>query len=155
MAREFSKGRKATYYLGLLVIIAGLLLVCWAPFVFVDRDAGTGPFGFLGSFGGRAFGGVILIVIGGFLRSVGARGLAGSGVLLDAEKARADLEPYARIGGGLLRDGLEHAQLNEAKTPDTAAEAAPPEKIIVIRCRECRNLNEENSNFCSECGAEL
>jgi hypothetical protein len=55
---------------------------------------------------------------------------------------------------------------NEMQVKDTLDEAdihlghssvmvAPPEKVVVIRCRECGKLNEEDSKFCQECGKAL
>lgn len=147
VAVEFSKKRKAAYYVGLLLIVLGALSLCSAPLVFFDRSQGTGPFGFLGAFSFRALLGVALIVIGSFTRKLGARGLAGSGVLLDAAMARNDLEPYARIGGGLLRDGLEAADV------ETITRA--PQQVVRVRCRECEALSDEDANFCQQCGETL
>ena len=47
----------------------------------------------------RAIGGMVLIVIGQIVRGIGARGLAGSGVVLDPEKAREDLQSVQQDGG--------------------------------------------------------
>ena len=55
---------------------------------------------------------------------------------------------------------------NERRVKDTLDEAdirlghssvvvAPPEKVVVIKCRECGKLNEEDSKFCRECGKAL
>jgi len=32
---------------------------------------------------------------------------------------------------------------------------ASPEKVIMIKCRECAKLNEEDPKFCQECGKAL
>jgi rRNA maturation endonuclease Nob1 len=32
---------------------------------------------------------------------------------------------------------------------------AKPEKVIMIKCRSCGKLNEEDSKFCQECGKPL
>src|SRR6516162_1292933 len=45
--------------------------------------------------------GMGLMVVGGILMGVGARGAAGSGLVLDPGKARQDLEPWSRLGGGV------------------------------------------------------
>ncbi len=54
----------------------------------------------------RAFGGVVLITIGVLLMNIGAKGWAGSGVVLDPDRARKDVEPWSRMGGGVLNDAL-------------------------------------------------
>jgi hypothetical protein len=86
---------------------------------------------------------MVLLVVGQLVRRVGARGLAGSGVLLDPQKARDDLEPYSRMAGGMVKDALDEADIDLG---------AKKEKVIMIRCQSCGKLNEEDSKFCQECG---
>ena len=147
MAQEFSIARKVMYYVGFLLIVLGLACFFWAAMSFVDLSQELGPFGFLPTFGGRFFTGFALLLLGALLRKIGARGLAGSGILLDARMAHEDLEPYARIGGGLLKDGLEQAELRPRETDS--------EPEVRVRCQECRQLNLEEANFCQECGTDL
>lgn len=56
--------------------------------------------------------GIVLMIAGSLMMRAGSRGLAGSGVLLDPERAREDLEPWARAGGGLVRDALDEADVD-------------------------------------------
>ena len=51
----------------------------------------------------RAIAGMGLLIVGGIVRGIGARGLAGSGVVLDPDKAHEELEPYSRMAGGMVR----------------------------------------------------
>jgi len=95
----------------------------------------------------RAIGGMILLITGGMIRGIGARGLAGSGIVLDPEQARDELEPYSRMAGGMVKDALDEADVNLG--------SGKPEKVIMIRCRACGKLNEEDSIFCQECGEEV
>ena len=95
----------------------------------------------------RAFGGMFLLVVGGMIRGAGARGLAGSGILLEPEQAREELEPYSRMAGGMLKDTLDAADVNVG--------AGSSEQVIMIKCRKCTKLNEEDSKFCQECGKAL
>ncbi|MEO0631919.1 MAG: SHOCT domain-containing protein [Planctomycetota bacterium] len=74
--------------------------------VFLSALSGRGS----GNFGLAPFG-MILIVVGGLLRRAGARGLAGSGMILDPEQARDDLEPWARTAGGLVQDAIDESGL--------------------------------------------
>jgi RNA polymerase subunit RPABC4/transcription elongation factor Spt4 len=90
--------------------------------------------------------GMVLMMIGGALSSLGARGWAGSGVILDPSRARRDLKPYSRMAGGMLKDALEDAEVNLG---------VQPEKVVMIRCRACGRLNEEDSKFCQECGEKI
>ena len=95
----------------------------------------------------RALTGIVLIVVGGIVMGIGARGAAGSGLVLDPKKAREDLEPFTRMGGGMLKDALDEADINLGKSSS--------EKVIMIKCRNCQKLNEEDSKFCQECGKPL
>ena len=97
--------------------------------------------------GARAFGGMALIIAGAVVMNIGARGAAGSGLVLDPEKARGDLEPFSRMAGGMVKDALDEADINLGK--------GSSEKIIMIKCRKCEKLNEEDSKFCQECGKPL
>jgi len=148
MGRKISEERKRAYNIGLVVMIIGGILFLS---VFVTA---IGDFGDVGgfesqmqSFALRAFGGIILLVIGGFIRGIAARGLAGSGVILDPEKAREELEPYSRMVGGMVKDAVEETDLHLGR--------ATPERVIMIKCLSCGTLNEENSKFCQECGARI
>ena len=147
MTRRISRERKTTYYLGLgLMIVGGILLAStFVTFAMrfgdtshVESRAKSEMF--------RAFGGMALLFVGGVVRGIGARGLAGSGVVLDPEKARKDLEPYSRMAGGMLGDALEEVD---------AKRAGRGEQVVMIKCRSCGKLNEEDSKFCQECGKAI
>jgi hypothetical protein len=146
MSRRISSDRKFAYYLGGGLIAVGLLLFLS---VFVTGALNFGNFddfdGQARSSGLRAVGGMVLMMVGGFVRTVGARGAAGSGLLLDPERARRDLEPFSRQGGGMLKDALNEADIALGSRRDD-------EPLVMIRCRACSTLNEEDSKFCQECG---
>ena len=93
-----------------------------------------------------AFIGFGLIAGGGAIRGLAAKGVAGSGLVLDPEKAREDLEPWSRMGGGMVKDVLDEADIK------VGSGGSEPEKVIMIKCRDCGKLNEEDSKFCQECG---
>lgn len=101
--------------------------------------------------------GVVLSVAGGILKSVGARGVAGSGMTLDPERARRDLEPLNRMGGGMVKDMLDEAGIDLSGLGAKAAPGAapPPAPEVKIRCRGCGGLNDEDAKFCKSCGAPL
>lgn len=58
---------------------------------------------------GRAIVGFLMFAGGIWLTRIGRMGLAGSGVKLDPEEARRDVEPWARMGGGVIKDALDEA----------------------------------------------
>ena len=86
-----------------------------------------------------------LTMVGGLLKSVGARGLAGSGVILDPEQAREDLAPYSKMGGGMVKDAIKESGLQFGGTKE----------VIKVRCRGCDELNDEDAKFCDQCGCEM
>jgi hypothetical protein len=147
MTRQISEERKTAYYLGMaLMAIGGLLFLSlfvtaamnFGNFSNFEANARSGMF--------RAFGGIALLIIGGIIRGIGARGLAGSGVVLDPEKARQELEPYSRMAGGMVKDALDEADVNLR---------GKPERVVMIKCPACGKLNEEDSKFCRECGRKM
>lgn len=162
MARQLSAGRKAAYYAGTGVVLLGYALfisvfvtlfmrvreitdyVNHACTHFFDSRARVIP-----EFGSemlRGFLGAALVVAGNALRSVGARGLAGSGIVLDPEKARCELEPYSRMAGGMVGDAMDEVGVKPG---------GPPERIVMLKCPGCGTLNDETSKFCRECGGKL
>ena len=148
MVRKISGQRKAAYYIGMGIIAVGLLLFAST---FLSAIMGFGDFTDFEQRGRsmmiRAFGGMGLMVVGGIVAAIGARGVAGSGVKLDPEQAREELEPYSRMAGGMIKDALDEA--------DISLGAKNPEKVIMIKCQSCGQLNEEDSKFCQECGVKL
>ncbi len=151
MAREVSDGRKGASYFGTaLMVIGGLLSIS----VFVTHAMDFGNFDNFEektrSSGMRAIGGMALLIFGGIIRNIGARGLAGSGVVLDPEQARSDLEPYSRMVGGMAKDALDEVDLDLGSKQENQRE-----QIVMIRCRDCAKLNEEDSKFCQECGQAI
>lgn len=77
-------------------------------------------------------------------------GAAGSGLLLDSDKAREDLKPFSEAKGGMINDVISNidaidqiTNLNEIK------------EVIKIKCRSCGSLNDEDSRFCKGGGKEL
>jgi hypothetical protein len=117
--KQISGDRKAAYYIGM--VLAGIGLVTFlSVFVTVFSSVGRpivmdNPGDMFASIGIRAIGGFVLMIVGGVLRGLGARGLAGSGVILDPEKAREDLEPWTRMAGGMVKDAADEAGVDLGK----------------------------------------
>jgi len=149
MNDQISQERKTAFYVGTAIAAIGFLLFLS---VFVT---GAMNFGNFDNFKRQAksemfrgIGGMILIMVGGAIRTAGERGLAGSGVILDPDRARKELKPYSKMVGGMVND-----MLDETGIPEKLNDAANP--VVMIRCRSCKKLNEEDSKFCQECGTEI
>lgn len=152
--RDIPPERKGLYTFGLVLQGAGVvgIVVCFLGFAIAGRGAvARGPTagGVEGPF--DYWIGILVCMFlaagGGFVRRVAARGVAGSGLVLDPERAREDLEPWARMGGGMVRDALDEAGLSQREEPRP--------QDVRVRCRSCRTLNDEDAKFCDHCGAEL
>ena len=81
------------------------------------------------------------------MRGVGARGVAGSGLTLDPERAREDLKPYSHLAGGMISDALGEIRKSGVDSPRAV--------VVKVKCARCRALNDENAKFCSQCGAAM
>lgn len=141
MSKEISKNRKTLYYVGNGISLIGFIL-----FLSVFFTAFLNPFDMMVSSNPMANGfiGFILIIIGQSISILGARGLAGSGLILDPKQAREDLKPYSSQVGGMINDALEEVDLlNESK------------EVIKVRCPSCKTLNDEDAKYCKKCGAQL
>ena len=122
---DISSRRKLAYTLGLVLVIVGFLsffvffiygALAMAGVVRFDPPVGVllaPPVG-------------MLMIIAGFaLRIVVARGTAGGGLVLDPQKAREDLKPWSRMGGGMLKDALEAAGISAGGKGDPDAPSTP------------------------------
>ena len=150
MARQISDERRVAYYVGGGMTAVGMVLFLS---VFVTGILNFGNFenfdGQARSSGIRAIGGMVLMILGQFVRRIGARGAAGSGLILDPDRARDELEPYSRMAGGMVKDAWDEADIEFERS------SAGPERVVMIKCRACGKLNEEDSKFCQECGERL
>lgn len=144
MAKEISSVRHAAFYIGTGLGVLGAVLFLS---VFVTGALNFGDFGHFEerarSEGIRAVSGFVLMIVGSFLRGVGQRGIAGSGLVLDPPRARRDLEPFSRAAGGMLKDALDEANVELS---------GRGEKVVMIKCTGCAKLNEAEAKFCQECG---
>ena len=147
MSQDISPERQTAYYAGMILTVIGVLL-----FLSVFVTAAMN-FGNPSDFGGqarssmfRAISGMVLIVVGQLIRTIGARGMAGSGIVLNPRQARDDLQPYSKMAGGLLGDVLEESKLGEHL-------GGRGERVVMIKCTKCSRLNDEDSKFCQECGS--
>ncbi len=152
MSNEISHERKTAYYVGTAISIVGLLIFLS---IFISSAMNFGNFanfdGQVRSIAFRGIGGMILIMAGQGIRAVGARGLAGSGVILNPSRAREELKPYSNMAGGMLGDALEASDLSD----HLGGGGRGGEHVVMIKCLKCGRLNEEDSKFCQECGASF
>jgi hypothetical protein len=150
--REVSPDRKAIYYVGSALVVIGILLFAST---FVTFFANFGNFDNFNdrakSEGVRAFSGMALIVVGQVLRRLGTLGLAGSGVVLDPERARKDVEPWSRMAGGIVGDALSEVP----RVKDLRGRDDSGKEVVKVRCQGCHALNDELAKFCNQCGKSI
>ncbi|NLI60005.1 MAG: zinc ribbon domain-containing protein [Clostridiales bacterium] len=166
---KISKERKVTYYIGMGLIVIGsiLFISTFIEFAHFMRDPFSGGFSsgdsvidtytfrhhlHLGT--GPSFArpviGIVLVIGGIFLMNVGARGAAGSGLILDPDKAREDLKPFNEAKGGMVNDVISNIDL-----VDKITKPRDEKEVVKIRCKACGSLNDEDSNYCKGCGREV
>jgi len=148
--RQPSPERKMVYYAGMALMVVGFL--CFGS-VFVSGclDTGRGPdFNFANAVSRqhseavRGILGMGMIIAGAFLRNAGRMGLAGSGIKLDPEEARKDVEPWARMGGGVLKDVLDEAGISPGGKPPASNQLPFDERLRRLqKLRQDGILNEE------------
>ena len=114
--RDISQNRKTLYYVGMAMSALGLLSFLSTFFTFLwhfgdftDFEANARSDGF------RAVGGMILMIAGGVVMGIGRAGAAGSGLKLDPQQMRRDLEPWNRAAGGMTKDRLEEMGIDVPK----------------------------------------
>lgn len=135
--RQISGERKALYYVGLAITILGFLIF-FSIFISTaltmgSFGSGPGPMSNIGNgFGSFALRGVLgmgMMIFGAALMNVGSRGLAGSGVKLDPQQARRDLEPWARMAGGMAQDALDEANIDLSRGSSQRGDLPFDEKL--------------------------
>lgn len=157
MADKISQERKTTYYIGIACLIIGFILFIssfFSGFSTLQNNFQSSQFDSPDlSFIKRSLLGFVCIIAGGVLMAIGSKGLAGSGVILDPEKAREDLKPFNEVKGKMINDVVENIDVvNNLK--EQSNDNAPRE-IIKVKCRECGALNDEDAKFCKECGKSI
>lgn len=156
--RSISSERKGAFYIGRGMMLIGFLLFIST---FVTAAANFGNFnnfeGRVRSESTRAVLGMILLVAGGFVSVVGSRGLAGSGLLLDPNQARKELKPWNDMAGEMADDALSKIGVVKALEDSLSSrnDDVKERNVVKVRCRECRALNDEEANFCDQCGAAM
>ncbi len=142
--RQISPERKGIYYFGMLLGVVGFLTF---GSVFVS---GAMHFGDFSNFEEqsrseftRAIVGMALVIVGGILLGIGRAGVAGSGVILDPERARRDVEPWSRMAGGVVKDALDEADVDLGRTK--ASDSLPFDEQLrrIHKLREERIISEE------------
>ncbi|HPF13522.1 MAG TPA: hypothetical protein PLJ12_04585 [Planctomycetota bacterium] len=155
MPRTISEPRRFAFYLGRGLGLVGFLLFAsvfvtgcmnFGNFDHFEADVKSSMF--------RALTGVGLIVVGGILSQVGRLGAAGSGLLLDPQRVRRDLEPLMRQGADMLEDLAGDVASDVGPRAETKTTTNVTTKIMV-RCGHCSALNPEAATACNECGAPL
>lgn len=143
--RQISPQRKGVYRAGQIVSVVGLLMFLST---FVSAIANFGNFdnfeGRAKSMGFRALGGMVMIVVGGAMMGYGVAGAAGSGLNLDPEQARKDLEPWARMSGGLTKASLDEMGVDLPKIAGAfAGENRNAGETLESRLRGLHNLYKD------------
>jgi hypothetical protein len=142
--RKIPRHRRTIHRLGLIVAGIGVLLFLST---FVSAVMNFGEFndfrGRAKSMGARAVGGMVLIMVGMGMAAVGATGAAGAGLNLDPEQARKDLEPWARLQGGLTKDALDEMGIDLPQIAAGLGGGASQAETLEERLRGLHALHQD------------
>ena len=142
--RNISPQRKALYRAGQVLALVGFLSFFS---VFITGALNFGDFtdfeGQVRSASLRAVGGMVLIIVGFVLMGVGVAGAAGSGLNLDSEQARDDLEPWARMSGGLTKASLDEMGIDVPKIASALVEGGAKGETLEQRLRGLHALYKD------------
>lgn len=141
---EISNKRKAAYYTGICLMIIGVILFISVFFSFIGSTTNSDISGFVI----RAISGMILVAVGAIVMIAGKGGLAGSGILLEPDKAVDDLRPFNKAKGKMINDVVENIDILDNMKKSTR-------EIIKIKCKECGALNDEDAKYCKACSKKL
>ncbi len=146
---KISEERKTAYYIGMGMMILGFIL--FISVFFSAASYMNDPFisGREPNFMAPVVG-MVLMIAGSFVMNIGAKGAAGSGLILDPEKAREDLKPFSEAKGGMINDTISNIDV-----VDKIADVGKTKEIVKIKCRNCGGLNDEDARYCKSCGREL
>ncbi len=148
--RNVSEKRKKIYQIGMAISAIGVLMFIAVFFINLPVDdsirfrRNSRIMEILAPLG------IIMIIAGQIVRAVGERGLAGSGLTLDPEQAREDLEPLNRSAGGQIDDTLDEINIGKHLGGLTNQQT-----IIKLKCTHCDYLNDEQDKFCGNCGKKI
>lgn len=142
--------RKATYYVGIGIMILGFIL--FISVFFSVASFMNNPY--MGMSSGPSFTpgilGFVLIIVGSAVMNLGAKGAAGSGLILDPDKAREDLKPFNEAKGEMINDVISNIDII-----DQIARPHEEKQVIKVRCQSCGSLNDEDAKFCKSCGKPI
>lgn len=154
---DISPGRVLAVRAGVTSLVAGLLMFLST---FVIFAVNFGKFDHFEEHGRTTFllaiGGMALMIVGMVALAAGGSGLAGALWHLDPNRAQKMLRPWARLSGRLTDEAFsEMKTVRQSLAGFTDAADVPTERIVQVRCRACRALNDETDKFCGQCGAAL
>lgn len=157
--RKLKTWRKVVYIIGNVFLAVGVILFLSSFFTsfgfFQSRFDFINRFGFVGSFMFIPVLGFALIFVGSLLKSLGRGGLAGAGIILDPEKERRDAEPFSRSKGGQYADTYDEFRSESNFHEDLERVRVSQKEKIMVRCPNCKTLNDEDASFCKSCGNKL
>ena len=148
---RISNNRKAAYYVGIAMIVIGIVLFLSVFVVTFGMMSDKNDFSMnrMPPFKNAVIG-MILMIAGSAISNIGAKGAAGSGLILEPDQAREDLKPFNEAKGKMINDLIGNIDL-----VDKFVETKEEKEIIKIKCRSCSCLNDEDAKFCKNCGQTI
>ena len=116
--RQIPPERKTIFYIGMAIGVIGFISFISTFFSAASSFGDFTNFEQRGrSMSTRAVIGMVMMIAGGIMVNIGRMGLAGSGIKLDPEETRRDIEPWARMTGGVVKDAMDEAGIKAGNQP--------------------------------------
>ena len=90
------------------------------------------------------------MIAGGYVTNIGAKGAAGSGLILIQTRWRS--ETFNEAKGGMISDVINNIDFVDKIISSIDNQQ---KEVIKIKCRNCSTLNDEDASFCKGCGQRL
>lgn len=158
MSKEkYSKGKKKAKIIGKLLLIFGIILIIGGIVTFSlsiflgpTMDMDFEEFGEAMELSGTlSFLGIGLIAGGGFMAMFGGIALYISHMGKITSYVAEEISPAATKMTGAVIKGVHEGGGIKIQMDDASKQK------IMIKCRNCGELNEEDDVFCSKCGEKL
>ena len=142
MKENARKRGRSMITIGLLIVVAGLVILVWGVVDIMNIDIDDGlPF-------------LWKMIVGGGLSSIGIIPFAVGMYFYMASKAEKIAKFYSRATGGAMKYTTEKVTDGFATGLEKHGMSigGGGKEVVKVKCRNCGYLETEDAEFCSKCG---
>jgi len=143
MKENARKRGRSMITIGLLIVVAGLVILVWGIIDVVNLDIMDMGFEFMWK-----------MIVGGALASIGIIPFAVGMYFYMASKAEKIAKFYSRATGGAMKYTTENVTDGFASglKKHGMSIGGGGKEVVKVKCRSCGYLETEDAEFCSKCG---